>query len=221
VFAEIALTSSHSVWVPILPVLDDWRRVGNGTAFTQWKGAGEEPASLLREPDSAREHYALAINYALNVATGYVTRHVDENTLLVPQGDHQAAPLVTGEGANRDVIVHVISGNPELLAPFLAAKDSGRGFPGFQPNGVYNQIWVVLAPAWRAFALSCSENSAACPFSPKWPPQRLLNVKGNRGSAANQQLSGGIGRPGACASGLFLFGTYTVPRNRLNSFLLH
>ena len=133
-FAEVALISSHAPWVPILPVLDDWDSVGNGTAFNQWKGAGETPASLWREPERVREHYALAIDYALNVATGYATRHVDENTLLVLLGDHQPAPLVTGEGASRDVIVHVISGNPELLAPFLATGSSGGGLPGFQPG---------------------------------------------------------------------------------------
>jgi hypothetical protein len=131
-FAEVALISSHAPWVPILPVLDDWDSVGNGTAFNQWKGAGETPASLWREPNRVREHYALAIDYALNVATGYATRHVDENTLLVLLGDHQPAPLVTGEGASRDVIVHVISGNPALLAPFLAIGDNGGGLPGFQ-----------------------------------------------------------------------------------------
>ncbi|MFT7365301.1 MAG: hypothetical protein ACI9OW_000176 [Marinobacter psychrophilus] len=132
IFAEVALISSHAPWVPILPVLEDWDSVGNGTAFNQWEGAGEAPASLWLEPERVREHYALAIDYALNVATGYATRHVDKNTLLVLLGDHQPAPLVTGEGASRDVIVHVISGNPELLAPFLATGSSGGGLPGFQ-----------------------------------------------------------------------------------------
>jgi hypothetical protein len=134
IFAEVALISSHAPWVPILPVLDDWDSVGNGTAFNQWKGAGESPASLWQEPERVREHYALAIDYALNVATGYATRHVDDNTLLVLLGDHQPAPLVTGESASRDVIVHVISGNPELLAPFLATGNNGGGLPGFQPG---------------------------------------------------------------------------------------
>lgn len=131
-FAEVALISSHAPWVPILPVLDDWSGVGNGTVFNQWEGAGEKPASLWLEPERVREHYALAIDYALNVATGYATRHVDSNTLLVLLGDHQPAPLVTGEGASRDVIVHVISGNPDLLAPFLETENNGGGLSGFQ-----------------------------------------------------------------------------------------
>jgi hypothetical protein len=79
---------------------------------------------------------------------------VDENTLLVLLGDHQPAPLVTGEGASRDVIVHVISGNPELLAPFLATTSGGGGLPGFQmgakPN--LNQDGPSMA-SFRPFML--------------------------------------------------------------------
>lgn len=133
-FAEVALISSHAPWVPILPVLDDWNAIADGAIFNQWKGAGEKPASLWRDHERVREHYALAIDYALNVATHYATRHVDENTLLILLGDHQPAPLVTGEGASRDVIVHIISGNPQLLAPFLANGPYSEGLPGFQ-NG--------------------------------------------------------------------------------------
>ena len=43
--------------------------------------------------------------------------------MLILVGDHQPAPLITGESASRDVPMHVISGDPALLAPFLA-----RGF---------------------------------------------------------------------------------------------
>ena len=34
-------------------------------------------------------------------------------------GDHQPAPLVTGEDASRAVPVHVISGDPAVVRPFL------------------------------------------------------------------------------------------------------
>lgn len=95
----------------LLPVLDDWNQIDNGQVFTQWEGAGETPASLWQHPERVLEHYALAIDYALNVATGYAACHVDERTLLVLLGDHQPAPLITGDGASRGVIVHIISGN--------------------------------------------------------------------------------------------------------------
>ncbi|NMT62812.1 alkaline phosphatase family protein [Marinobacter orientalis] len=118
-FAELALISSHAPWVPVLPVLNDWDAIGDGEIFNQWKDSGEAPASLWRDTERVREHYTRALDYALNVATGYATRHVDNRTLLVLLGDHQAAPLITGGNASRDVIVHIISADPELLAPFI------------------------------------------------------------------------------------------------------
>lgn len=128
-FAELSLISSHAPWVPILPVLDDWNSIGDGEVFMEWKGAGETPASLWQDHDRVREHYARAIDYALAVATDYAVRHVDHNTLLILLGDHQPAPLITGEDASRDVIVHVISANPTLLETFVSRMG---GLPSFR-----------------------------------------------------------------------------------------
>ncbi|SHK11665.1 hypothetical protein SAMN05216369_0510 [Marinobacter antarcticus] len=126
-FAELALISGHAPWVPILPVLEDWESIGNGEVFERWKGAGEAPASLWRDPDRVRDHYAKAIAYTLTVASGFAARYVEENTLMIILGDHQPAPLITGENASRDVIVHIISGDPALVTPFLSGE-----LPGFQ-----------------------------------------------------------------------------------------
>ncbi|MFN2361947.1 MAG: hypothetical protein ABR522_12830 [Marinobacter sp.] len=131
-FAELALISSHAPWVPVLPVLEDWDSIGNGETFNRWKDSGEAPASLWRNPERVREHYARALDYALNVATEYARRHVDERTLLVLLGDHQAAPLITGENASRDVVVHIISADPGLLTPFVATGKANGGMSGFR-----------------------------------------------------------------------------------------
>ncbi|MEX0605502.1 MAG: hypothetical protein WD623_08345 [Marinobacter sp.] len=128
VFAELALISSHAPWVPILPVIEDWGSIGTGDVFNQWKDTGETPVSLWRDTERVRDHYVRAIDYALNVTTQYAIRHVDDNTLLIVLGDHQPAPLVTGEGAGRDVPVHIISGNPALLQPFVGKA----GLAGFR-----------------------------------------------------------------------------------------
>lgn len=124
-FAELALISSHAPWVPVLPVLEDWESIGKGEVFERWKGAGEAPASLWRDPDRVRDHYAKAIAYTLTVASGFAARYVEENTLMIILGDHQPAPLITGENASRDVIVHVISGDPALVTPFLSGELQG------------------------------------------------------------------------------------------------
>lgn len=126
-FAELALISSHAPWVPTLPVLEDWEDIGNGQIFERWKGAGETPVSLWRDADRVRDHYAKAIDYTLAVASGFAARYVEENTLMIILGDHQPAPLITGENASRDVIVHIISGDPALVTPFLSGE-----LPGFQ-----------------------------------------------------------------------------------------
>ncbi|SNB58594.1 hypothetical protein SAMN04487880_2955 [Marinobacter sp. es.042] len=128
-FAELALISSHAPWVPILPVLDDWQSIGNGEVFRRWEGAGEAPVSLWRDPDRVREHYGQAIAYALEVAGGFAAHYLRQDALMIILGDHQPAPLITGEDASRDVVVHVISADPSLVEPFLSGE-----LPGFQPG---------------------------------------------------------------------------------------
>lgn len=118
-FVELALISSHAPWTPILPVLDDWDGIGDGAVFAPWADAGERPAELWRDPERVREHFALAVDYALDAMTGYAERYVDERTLLIVLGDHQPAPLITGENASRAVPVHVLSADPALVRPFL------------------------------------------------------------------------------------------------------
>lgn len=128
-FAELALISSHAPWVPILPVLDDWQSIGNGEVFRNWEGVGEAPVSLWREPDRVRQHYGQAIAYALEVAGGFAAHYLRQDALMIILGDHQPAQLITGEDASRDVIVHVISADPSLVAPFLSGE-----LPGFRPG---------------------------------------------------------------------------------------
>lgn len=130
-FAEMALISSHAPWVPILPVLEDWSEIGNGQVFDTWRDSGEAPASLWRDPDRVRAHYSQALDYALEVITGYADQFMDDDTLLIIVGDHQPAPLITGDNASRDAVIHIISADPALVEPFLHA-----GLPGFQAGAL-------------------------------------------------------------------------------------
>ena len=119
VFAEVGLISSHAPWTPILPVLDDWDSIGDGSVFARWEDAGERPEDLWRDRDRIREHYALSLDYAIDAMIGYAERYVDNRTLLIVLGDHQPAPLITGDNSSRAVPVHVISDDPALVQPFL------------------------------------------------------------------------------------------------------
>ncbi len=168
-FAEVALISSHAPWVPILPVLEDWETIGDGSVFAPWEDAGERPEELWRDYDRVREHYALQVDYALHAMVAYAERFVDERTLLVVMGDHQPAPLITGEDASRDVPVHVFSRDPELLEPFLAwgFRPGGRPDPDRPaPRMDAFRDWFVRS--FSADALPAADPSAdALPLDPR------------------------------------------------------
>ncbi|UXZ53245.1 alkaline phosphatase [Halomonas sp. 7T] len=118
VFAQLALISSHAPWTPILPVLENWSMIGDGQIFAPWEHAGDPPDVLWRDIERIRDHYAWSVDYSVNVTGRWAERVVDDNTLLIVLGDHQAAPLITGDSASAAVPVHMISGDPALLAPF-------------------------------------------------------------------------------------------------------
>ncbi len=118
-FAEISLISSHAPWTPILPVIEDWSAIGNGEIFDPFGDAGEAPEDLWRDGDRVREHYALAVGYAIDAMASYAERYLNAQTVLIALGDHQAAPLITGQDASRAVPVHVIARDLEVLTPFL------------------------------------------------------------------------------------------------------
>ena len=134
VFAELALISSHAPWVPVLPVLEQWHAIGRGEVFETWRDAGEAPASLWQDPERVRAQYARAVAYSLDVAAGYIDHRLPLGALLVILGDHQPAPLVTGEGASRDVPVHLISADRTLLEPFSGEGNAEAGLAGFRPG---------------------------------------------------------------------------------------
>jgi hypothetical protein len=112
-------------------VLDDWSAIGDGAVFSRWAEIGDPPEVVWRDPERVRRQYTRAVDYVLDVLASYAANFVDARTLLILVGDHQPAPLITGEGAPRDVPIHVISGDPALLAPFVT-----WGFaPGMRPPG--------------------------------------------------------------------------------------
>ena len=110
-------------------MLEDWAAIGDGSVFSRWADEGDPPEVVWRDAERVRMQYTRAIDYVLGVLASYAANFVDDRTLLILVGDHQPAPLITGEGASRDVPIHVIGGDPALLAPFVA-----RGFaPGMRP----------------------------------------------------------------------------------------
>ena len=154
-FAELGLISSHAPWTPILPVVP-WDSIGEGQVFHAWADAGETPEELWRDTERVREHYAKAVAYAVDVLASYAIRYMDEGTLLIAMGDHQPAPLITGEEASRSVPVHVVSGDPELVRPFLAW--------GFQPGALPpDDVGSMRMDAFRAWFVEAFSRAPATP----------------------------------------------------------
>lgn len=114
VMAEVALISSHAPWTPI-PEVIDWSLVGDGSVFDAVATSGDPPEVVWRDPDRVRTQFRLSIEYALDNLVSYVETFGADNLVMVVLGDHQPAPLVTGEDASRAVPVHVIAGDPAVL----------------------------------------------------------------------------------------------------------
>ena len=121
---EVALISSHAPWTPLPQVLP-WADIGDGTVFDGTRRAGGTPKEVWSDREAIRRQYALSLDYALEVLGQYVATRGDD-ALFVVLGDHQPAPLLTGEGASPDVPVHVISDRPDLLSR-LPAEIFGPG----------------------------------------------------------------------------------------------
>ncbi len=113
VMAEIALISSHAPWSPV-PRLIGWDEIGDGSVFNPQALAGDPPSVIWSDPDRVRQQYLAALDYTLQTLGSYMARF-GRDTLFILVGDHQPASIITGEGASRDVPVHVVSGDPTVL----------------------------------------------------------------------------------------------------------
>jgi hypothetical protein len=117
-FVETGMVSSHAPWIPVLPVLD-WNEIGDGSVFGPYRLDDYPPEELWWDVAMLRTSYASSVAYSLEAMAQFAERFLDDRTLLIVAGDHQAAPWVTGaEGA--DVPVHVMARSSDLIDPFLA-----------------------------------------------------------------------------------------------------
>ena len=161
-FAEVSLISSHAPWTPVAEVLEDWSAIADGSVFSEWADAGDPPEVVWRDPERVRAQYARAIDYVLRVLASYAANFVDARTLLILVGDHQPAPLITGDDASRDVPIHVIAGDPDLLAPFLAwGFGAGMRPPAGAPARRMDAFRDFFLAAFSASPVDPADASAA------------------------------------------------------------
>lgn len=129
VMLQTALISSHAPWTPISRMVP-WDVIGDGQIFDAQAKSGVAPDVLWRDPERVRENYGLSIDYALEAVGAFVDRFAREAVVIVV-GDHQPAELVTGPDATRDVPLHILSSNPQILKRL----DDWGLVPGMVPAG--------------------------------------------------------------------------------------
>ncbi|GAA4084271.1 sulfatase [Actinomadura miaoliensis] len=113
VMAETALVSSHAPWAAV-PRLVDWNQVGDGSIFNGQGGMSLKKAQWPPN-DRIRGEYRKSIEYTLNTLISYVETYGDDDLVLVFLGDHQPAPVITGEGASRDVPITIVARDAKVL----------------------------------------------------------------------------------------------------------
>ena len=136
VMAEIDLVSSHTPWAP-LPELVSWSQIGDGSIFAGQPAASTPAREVWEDPRAVRRFYGLSIEYALGAMFSFLENVDDPNLVVVALGDHQPAAIVSGEGADRDVPISIITKDRAVLD----AIASWGWKPGLRP--------AVESPVWR------------------------------------------------------------------------
>jgi hypothetical protein len=139
IMAEIPLVSSHAPWAP-LPRMIDWDDVDDGPAFEAMAEAGGARNDVWRDRASVRAAYRQSIEYSLTSVLSYVQTYGDDDLVVILLGDHQPAPVVTGDGASRDVPITIVARDPAVLD-----RISGWGWhEGLKP-GPGAPVWPMNA----------------------------------------------------------------------------
>jgi hypothetical protein len=121
-----------------VPPIVDWTTLGDGAVLTGASGA-TDPTSAVFDQPASRVHadYQHTIEYSVTTLIQYIERYGDDNLVMVFLGDHQPAPVVSGEDASRDVPITIVAKDPAVLD-----RIAGWGWQdGLRPS--------PTAPVWR------------------------------------------------------------------------
>ncbi len=115
--------STHAPFHPPPPYQPDWARLLTAEPFgpvppDDREDEAQVRQALLADPAGA---YARTFDYFLRVLAGWLRLRYDLDLVLLIIGDHQPLAAVSGEGANWEVPVHLITARPALREAFLAA----------------------------------------------------------------------------------------------------
>jgi hypothetical protein len=131
VFIQLILVSSHIPFTPVPPYLADWDDSGTFASV---------PATVMekvwRQPDWSRlaPEYLDSLRYDFAVLGGWLTRRMNGDGLVILLGDHQPPAIVGGQPQPPwTVPIHVLSRDPDLVAPFVAEGYVSGIFPNQAP----------------------------------------------------------------------------------------
>jgi hypothetical protein len=114
IMVEMPLVTSHFPWVPVPPMLP-WDAVGDGSVYDSMPVGDESMETVWADESKIKAQYAESIGYSLESLISYVETYGDDDLVLVFLGDHQPAPVVTGEDAGRDVPITIVAKDPAVL----------------------------------------------------------------------------------------------------------
>jgi len=118
VFTQIVLVSSHLPFSPVPPYLGDWSDAGTFADLPPAAGDG-----INSQPDWSRlaPAYVKSLKYDFTVLRNWLAHRLHGDALVILVGDHQPPAIVGGGPQPWTVPIHVLSRDPDLVAPFLAA----------------------------------------------------------------------------------------------------
>ncbi len=136
VMAEIDFVSSHTPWTP-LPQPVPWSQLGDGSVFDPQPAQGIAPVVAWQDPKRVQQLYGQSVQYTLGTMFSFLHTYDQPNLVLVVLGDHQPSRVVSGQDADYDVPISIISKDPAVLA----ALAEWHWEPGVLPS--------PDAPVWR------------------------------------------------------------------------
>ncbi len=156
VMVEAALITSHAPWTP-LPEILPWESVGDGAVFDGTRRSGASPRQVWSAPETIRAAWSRALDYSLEVVAQWIARSAGD-ALVVVLGDHQPAPLVTGDDPSAAVPLHVIARDPALLQRLPGAWSEGLRPAPDLPERPMTEIRRLLADCYSTGGCSASES---------------------------------------------------------------
>jgi hypothetical protein len=142
IFVHYQLTTSHHPWNMIPPYIEDWDLSGDGSR--EFVADGTTFENRFISGRHYKRGYWGTIEYSLRTIAGYAASLEDDDALIFILGDHQPRhPLSDMHADPWWVPVHVLSRNPDRVAPFaelgyvegLRPPELGLEDPASAPDG--------------------------------------------------------------------------------------